>query len=358
MPAIRIFFVTVSAALCLAALPGFAGSSDAINGNDIILGIKGGYSMFAGYYTGTFRGSYSVGSSLAYGNPSTVKYLMGEIDFSFSRYAMKESSHSYFSSYSVNCGPLLYFPAARNFHIYAGAAGQISYLYLHASKSNTNKKTVKPGVLAKAGVFFPIRWGLRLRLGAEYSYLSLSGKPLHTMNFIGGAAYNFNPAERVSDDTAVIDPGSRVDLYLSRGDRELRTGNVAEAKSNFTRALGIDPRNREAREKLEEITNAERDFEKAKELIGSKQFFDALPLLESSSKCLPEAAAERDRLRRELSGEIAALEKSGIELYEKGDYRGCITVMKRLLQIDPRNRIGVIYLPRAVKRQEALERLR
>lgn len=359
MDIIRIAISMILTALILCAEPALAASSDAKStGHDIILGVKAGYSMFAGYYAGTFRGSYIVGATLAYGNPVSVKYLMGEIDFSFSRYAMKESGNSYFTSYSVNCGPLVNFPVARNFQIYIGAAGQVSYLNLYASKYNRNRTSFKPGALVKAGFFFPIRWGLRVRLGSEYTYQSLSGRPLHSLNFIAGLAYNFNPTERVSDDSDTMESGTRVDLFLSRGDRALRAGNIAEAKSLFTRALGVDPRNREALEKLEEIRKAENDFTRAKKLIEAKQFYVALPLLESSSKLLPEAAAERDRLRRELSGEITALEKSGIESYEKGDYRGCIVTMKRLLQIDPQNRVGVIYLPRAMKRQEALERLR
>ena len=326
--------------------------------DDIILGVKGGYSLFEGYYKSRFSGSYCAGLSALYSRPALIKYLMAEMEIAYSRYPLKESKSSYLWLLSVNLGPLFYWPVISHFQVYAGVSGQGSYVFLHTSRFDRNEKAFKPGLLAKAGAFFPIRLGFRIRAGAEYSLHYLSNKPLHGFNFIGGVYYNFNPAELVAAPERIVDASAQIDWYLTLGNKALQKGDVEEAKAGFSRVLAIDPNNGEAREKLDGIRSAESDYARAQKLIEAKQYYDALPLLESAGKYLVLARTDRDKLRKEMAGEIALLEKKGIELYEKGDYRSCSAVMKRLLLIDPNNRTGLIYLPRALKRQEALERLR
>jgi hypothetical protein len=54
---------------------------------------------------------------------------------------------------------------------------------------------------------------------------------------------------------------------------------------------------------------------------------------------------------------VAPWEKEGIKLYDNRQYRDCITVMERILLVDPENKNANIYLPRAVKRNRAIESL-
>jgi tetratricopeptide (TPR) repeat protein len=309
--------------------------------DDIILGVQGGYSIFQGHYKSMFIGSYSLGISALYAKPFLVKYLAGEIEFAYARYPVKEGGGSFMQMWSVNIG-------------------QCSYLYLHTSRYDRNEKSIKPGLLVKAGAFFPIKLGVKLRIGVEYTLHYLSDIPLHALNFIGGVYYNFNPSERFPAPVKTMDTASQAAWFLTLGDQALQKGDVQEAKANYARILTIDPNNGEAREKLDDIRSAESDYAKAGKLIEEKQYYEALPLLERAGKYLPSARQDQERVRNILaeSGEIALLEQKGIELYEKGDYRGCIAVMRRLLLVDPGNRTGLIYLPRAIKRQEALERLR
>jgi tetratricopeptide (TPR) repeat protein len=350
---ITAFYLFLSAGISFAEGQGTGSNSD------IILGVKGGYSMFEGYYKNRFSGSYCLGISTMYSNPAIVKYLMGELELAFSKYKVNESSNSYFFILSGNLGPLFNYPVHPHVQIYTGVSAQGSYLFLHASRSRKNTSSFKPGLLAKAGFFFPVQMGFRIRAGAEYSLHYLSGKPLHGLNFIGGVSYNFNPAERISTPEVIGgDRGENIELYLILGNRALQRGHVDEAKANFSKALALDRSNKEALEKLDAISSAETEFGQARKFIEDKQYFDALPLLESAGRYLISARKERERLRAELAGEIAVLEKRGILLYERGDYRGCISIMKNLLLVDPHNRTAAIYLPRAVKRQEALERLR
>lgn len=325
---------------------------------DIIIGAKAGYSMIAGYYSKWFPGSYTVGATLSYGNQGIVKYLMGEMDVYYSRYPMKESAHSYLETVSIAAGPLFYYPIIPHFQMYIGASAMGSYVHLFTSRFDQNEVSLKPGLLAKAGFFFPIKMGFRIRAGAEYTLQYLSGKPLHGINFIGGLSYNFNPEESATVSVPTGDSTVTVDWYLTLADNALRKGNIDEAKDNYSKALILDRTNTEARDHLAGIKKAEEDYARAVKLAGDKRYYDALALLDSAGKYMPAAREDQEKIRKRLTMDIALLEKQGIELYEKGDYRGCINIMNRLLLIDPKNRIGLIYLPRAVKRQGALERLR
>ncbi|HNW29992.1 MAG TPA: hypothetical protein PKN50_16050 [Spirochaetota bacterium] len=325
---------------------------------DIIIGAKAGYSLIEGYYKNRFRGSYTAGGTFSYGNRGIVPYLMGEMDLFYSRYPMKESDRSYLETVSLAAGPLFYYPIVPHFQAYLGASAMGSYVHLFASRSHKNVKSLKPGLLAKAGFFFPIKSGFMIRAGAEYSLQYLSGKPLHGVNFIGGISYNFNPEEEVTGVVPAGDTAARIDWYLTLAGNALRKGKTDEAKDNYAKALALDSTNREARDQLAGIKKAEGDYETGMKLAKDKRYYEALPVLDSAGKYLPAAREEQEKIRKHLSADTALLEKQGIELYEKGDYRGCINVMNRLLLIDPKNRVGLIYLPRAVKRQGALERLR
>jgi hypothetical protein len=360
IPAIALLFIIVMGL----DLPGFAQNRKASTG-DIILGAGAGYTRYEGYYRGRFGGTYIVGASLLYGNTDIVKYLLGEFDINYARYPVKDSPGSYMHAVSVNLGPVFSYPVVPHFHIYTGLSAEGTYLNLHTSVTSLhspltdkNLKTLKPGLMARAGFFFPIRRGFRMRLGAEYSLLYLSGKPLQGLRFTGGLLYNFNIEERAGDAVAMEDPAVRIEWYLALAEKALRKGDAEGAVAHYQKMLALDRNNREAQEKLNEIKKASADYTLARRLAGENRYYEALPLLESAGKILAPAREEQEKIRKQLAGEAAALEKKGIALYEKGDYRGCITIMNRLLLIDPNNRTGLIYLPRAVKRHEALERLR
>jgi tetratricopeptide (TPR) repeat protein len=326
---------------------------------DIIIGLGAGYSIIQGQYAKSLSNSYRVGGSFMYGNSGIVKYLMGELEIAYARYPMKQSDRSFLQSASVSIGPVVCFPAATWLQLYTGASFRGSYLHLHTDKTDRNVKSIKPGFEAKAGFFFPVGRGFRLRVGADYTLEYLSGKPLHGVNVTGGLSFNFNPAEMTGGTVpGAGDPTERIDWYLSRADRALADGRTEEAKKHYASVLAIDRNNAAALEKVAAIKKAESDYSRAMKLSGEKRYLAALPLLADAGVYLDQARTEEKNIRKLIAGEIGPLEKQGISLYESGDYRGCIAVMKRLLLIDPKNRTGLIYLPRAQKRQEAMERLK
>lgn len=340
-------------------IPGIADSKEPIKSvpGDIILGIGAGYSIIQGHYAGSLKDSYRVGGSLLYGNSIIVRYLMGELDITYARYPMKQSRSSFLESVSISAGPVAYYPAAPWLQPYIGASARGSYLHLYTDKTGRNVKSIKPGFMAKAGFFFPVGSGFRLRLGFDYTMEFLSGKALHGLTLTGGLAYNFNPVEKAVGMLPVGPEGS-IDWYLSRADKALNAGDTEKAKDYLSKVISLDRNNAAAQEKIAAIRKAESDYARAVKLSGEKRYYEALPYLDEAGACLGAARVEEEKIRKLLSGEIGTLEKEGVRLYESGDYRGCVVVMKRLLLINPKNRTGLIYLPRAQKRQEALEKLR
>jgi tetratricopeptide (TPR) repeat protein len=279
---------------------------------------------------------------------------MGEFDFTYARYRLIESKNSYMYSLSIHLLPLVYYPFTTFFHIYAGVGAKGSYLFLYTNQYDKESKTFKPGLVAKAGFFFPIRWSLRFRIGVEYSFFQLSGKPFHGFDFHGGVSYNFNPSVRLSGP----DRTDRINLYYNRGVRDFEEGKFKSARENFVKVLTIDPGHRETLEKLDLLGKVVSDYERARSHVSAKRYYRAIPLLERAARYIKAAKEDLVKVRQRLVGEIPSLEKRGISLYERKDYKNCIGVMKRLLLIDPNNRVASIYLPRARKRYEALQKLK
>ena len=238
---------------------------------DFIVGIGAGYSNIQGHYAGSLSGSYRVGGFLMYGNSGIVKYLMGELDVAYSRYTMKQSGSSFLESVSISAGPVAYYPAAPWLQPYIGVSARGSYLHLYTDTTNRNVQSLKPGFLAKAGFFFPVGRGFRLRLGFDYTLEYLSGKALHGLNVSGGLAYNFNPLER-SGGALPVGPEGSIDWYLSRAERALDAGNTQEAKAYYARVLALDRTNAIALEKTAAIRKAENDYARAVQLSGEKRY--------------------------------------------------------------------------------------
>ena len=324
---------------------------------DVIISADAGYTIPAGYYRDYLKGTYRVNLSALYGNPSILKLFMFEAGASYARYPLKAGSSSYLQEGSMCLGPLVSYRIAGHIQLYMGPSLSLSYLHLHASRYNTNERSFKPGFLARAGLFFPLALGVRLRADFSYRIHYLSGKPFHECSFTGGVGYNFNPDERSRDDASHV-PATKAAWHLAAAEKAMKEGDIDKAKEEYRKALSIEPSNDEARIRLDVIEKAESDFAHSRSLLNDKHFFEAIPLLEGAAGLLPDARRELASVRTRLSGEIPLLEKKGVELYEKGEYATCVDTLRRLLLIDPNNRTAQIYLPRAQKRIEAMERLR
>lgn len=323
-------------------------------GGDVIFGVRGGYSLAMGYYENLLSSSYYVGLHVI---PYVHRFVLLELDAYYSSYPLHQVRSGSIHSLSMSIGPLFYYQLVPALELYAGVALKGNYFHLSLDGGIADEDTYKPGVIVKGGFFIPLKWGVRARIGAEYSYNRLSDKDFHVMNIYGGISYNVPAYRRTRTVQTRENAADKVGRELTLGHDAQKSGDMALAKEHFKRALAIDRGNGEAKQSLQAIADAETQLDEGRHALGSGDDTRALSLLAKAAPVIPAAATELAMLREKLSAEIPELEKKGIALYEQKQYKECIGVFERLLLIDPENRTGNLYLPRARIRNEALRKL-
>ncbi len=323
----------------------------------IMLGFKGGYSQLAGYYADQMRGAAMLGVSAI---PYSFRFILLEADFAYGSHALKESGRSYLSVSTIGAGPLAYYSVFRFLELYAGVSFTFTFFHLKASALNREENAANPGFMVKAGIFIPLKWGVGARVGFEYLHTYISGRPFLALNYYAGVTYNFGhllfPDREDRDDSART--LVRIDSLYRKGLDEMDRGDLGSARDAFREVLSLDSGHRESKRLFDLINEKEEVYRNAGEFLDQKQYYRAIPLLEDAGTLLPEANSRLADVRGMLSAEVPAMEKEGIDAYEKKDYEKCITVMQRLKLINPGNGVMRIYLPRALRRYEALQKLK
>lgn len=345
--------MALSAALWAAPLPLVARDGFP----DIILGFKAGYSQVVGPYAGDMEGAPNLG---VFAIPYEYRFIMAEADFTYASFSLKESGDSYLSAATFGLGPLFTYSPLRFFDLYAGISFTMSYLYLRTATLRRVERAYNPGFMLKGGGFVPVRWGLGFRVGVEYLYTYISGKPFQCLNYYAAVTYNFGYLMRPAEGEPAGDPRSllRIQRLYREGSESLEGGDVPAAKERLKEVLSLDPGHAGARRLSELIAGKEETLRGAEELLEQKQYFRAIPMLEDAGSHLPAARSRLEEVRSLLSTEVPAMEKEGIDAYEKKEYDKCINLMQRIRLIDPANRVVPIYLPRAQRRREALQLLK
>lgn len=338
----------VVSGLCCAALllPRYAYPDEMRN--DIAIGVKGGYSHVSGHY-----GDYLNGSAVGglYILPYIGSFYMIEVDLHYAQYGLKNESGSALNTTVGGIGPLFYVQPFSFLQVYIGASITGNYFYLNANRLQDEQETLKAGYAGKAGFIFLVSDRIAFRAGCEYSQTFQSGSPFTSVQYFGAASYGalFWHAPSTAREA---------DEYFVKGEQDFKRGRFDAAKRNFTKALAADGAHRESKRFLERIAQIEGQLALARDLISKKRPFEAIPVLERIADVAPEARDELQKIRSQLTSMVASLERTGIAAYEREDYRACIAAMQTLILIDPKNATAAIYLPRARKRLEALERLR
>ncbi len=316
-----------------------------------------GYGPVFGYYDAYL----SPGMSAGFGALRPVTLfgvpLVAEGEFLFSRYPMRESSASSLDVYSLRGGLLYLRYLYRFFNPYAGVLYQESLVHFSADRTGGNDTALKPGAVIKAGFFSCFSYGFGSRIGVEYGIMPISDRAFGALTFT--AAVTFNYAAFAGGSAGGLHAVyANVERLMQQARTDLREKNAAAAKDSLRRVLALDGAHAEAQEGLKRIEDAEKYHERALSLSAKNQHYDAIVLFEQSSPVIIESERELARLRGLLAYEVPALEKSGVALYEKNEYGRCIAVMRKILLVDPENRTAKIYLPRAERRLQAIERLK
>lgn len=321
----------------------------------------GGYSYLYGYFSSQLNDGYKTGFNLFGPFPSVKKYLVLNGGFCMNRWALINSSNSSLSTYSVRAGGILYYPFTRYFKPYAGVSFSGSVVHLETENLGMNESSYKPGVVFKTGFYGPSYSFFGTKIGVEQEYMEVSNEILKPVNITISLFMNFNAfagSERKSGIEKQFSRKMKINDLFQSGIKELESGNSAEAKKYFLDVLEIDSDHAGAAGYLKRIKDYESAYITADKLASNGQYFKAIPILNELRPFMKKAGIMLVQIRKKLSGSIPRLEKTGIEAYEKRDYQLCISQMKKILLIDPENRIADIYLPRSIKRKNALERLK
>jgi len=188
---------------------------------------------------------------------------------------------------------------------------------------------------------------------SDYSASSLSGKLFSAYTQSAGFTYRIG----MPDSPPKIVEEKKPDYY-GDGMHSLSQGDIVHARELFLLVDRNDPAYLNAHNLVVDIDSSLRAYEEGKRLISENKKAEAIPFLEKASPRIVGAGNILESIRFELRKEIPALEKNGIAAYDSNDYARCISIMKRIILIDPNNQTAKTYLPRAEKRDEALRKLK
>jgi hypothetical protein len=324
-----------------------------INGNSLILGITGGRTDVLGYYKDKLSSGYNFGIFFDYPFFNS-RFLYLDRDLSYTKLSLKGTSLSSLSNYSFGLGPVIHIPVSTRLKPYAGIMANVNYLELTAVKTHKEEKTFKIGAAAKAGFTVQQYKNFAVNFGAKYSFNELSGKDSQNITYYAGISYfySFIPPEKAEENVKQIE----INEYYESGLKHFNMGDGLKAREYFNKVTLFDSHYKEVENYLEIIRINEVNYNKSLDLIAGYKLFEALPLLIDSEKYLVSAFEKLREIRRLLSKEENELVKNGIEAYNKEDYEKCIFYMKRVQQINPLNDTANLYLPRALKRYDALKK--
>ncbi len=322
--------------------------------HSIIFGIAGGRTDVLGHYKDEFKSGYSLSIFFDYPFYDSRLLYIGS-DLSYTKLSLKEASLSSLSGYSFGIGPIVHVPAGMRLKPYAGITANVNYLELTAVKTRKEEKTFKISAAAKAGFTVQQYKNFSINFGLKYSLSELSGKDFQNLTYYAGVSYfyGFIPREKAERSLKQIETDENYELGL----KYFKIGDGLKAKEYFNKVSASNDHYKEVGNYLSIIKSNEENYDKAVKFIAVNKPYDALPLLIESEKYLVSALEKLRELRVILSKEEKVLVKNGIDAYNKEDYERCIFYMKRAQQINPLNETANLYLPRAIKRYDALKKI-
>jgi hypothetical protein len=322
--------------------------------DSVILGITGGKTDVQGYYKDKLASGYNFGIFIDYPFFNN-RNLSLESDLSYTELSLKKSALSKLDFYRFGLGPVLYIPDRMGFSLFTGLSANINYLELSTVETRNKEKTIKTGAAAKAGLNIPVFQNFSANIGIKYSINELSGKAFQYVTYFGGISYSYNFVTREKAERNIKQ--IEIDEYYESGLKHFKIGDGLKAKEYFNKVISKDSHYKDVENYLKIIKINEENFDKAVKLILENKPFEALPLLVESEKYLIEAFEKLRKIRLLLLKEENDLVKKGIDSYNKDDYESCIFFMKRVQLINPGNESVNLYLPRAIKRYDALKKI-
>jgi len=334
-----------------------AGFGEAIQKGDMLFTPRAGYSNVRGIYEEQLKDGHVAGLSFRY-LVHDIVFLGAGVDYS--SWKLRYSEESSMRSYGLYGGGGLmkgvsFFSYTA--YPYGGLFYKESFLRLETDRLGENKRTYKPGALLRAGIEFPVVDMVSVQLAGDYSILKLSDRSFTTTRLTLGVTFNPGAFSRWRETKRELDE-EKLEMFMTRGINQFAAGEIDSAKRNFSMVLSLDKDHQEAEGYMRQISQIKSTYQRAKDLASEEHYYQAITLLNSIKGNHNDAAVLIKNIREKVADVVPGLVEEGIAAYRQKNYEKCITIMDRVLVFDPENRMARIYYTRALKRKEALEKLR
>lgn len=321
---------------------------------DITLTAYAGPSYPAGFYSDYLETGYIYGISAFYNLPflNSNTYLLGGT--SYSSYEMQVNSSSTLSMADIYAGGMFTYPLFSYIFINTGFKVRGIYSMLDTANTGLSETAFKPGYSLFAGGMTYLGRGIGLFVNAEYRVTEFSSEKFESASVMGGITYNFEDYR--ADIESRLNADRKISLF-DQGINEFRRKNFEEAKKLFSELYRMDSKYPGLDYYMQRVEEIETNYKTAEQYIAQKNYLKAIPQLDSCSPYIKDCELKLLQQRKNLMPNVPAWEKEAISLYDNREYRECIIIMERILLVDPENKNANIYLPRAVKRNRAIESL-
>jgi tetratricopeptide (TPR) repeat protein len=316
--------------------------------------ISVGPSYIDGFYDDYINHGISARFNTYYNSPlfSGNTYFKGAL--SYSDYGLKSNSDSDLKQADIIGGAGLFFTLFPYFDLLAGVDLHGIYSNLNTANTERNEKTFKPGISFNTGAMTYLGRGLGLSILADYRRTYLSQERLSTLTLTAGLTYNYNAYINEQEQS------SRAEKKLTmfnQGLADFKKKNFNDAKSLLHGLYKMDKNYPGLDYYMKRIEEIEYSQTSADALIEQQNYLKAIPHLEGCSAYIKDCELKLLSQRKNLKVNIPSWESEGVKFYDSKNYKGCIELMERILLVDPENQSANIYLPRAIKRQKAIESL-
>jgi tetratricopeptide (TPR) repeat protein len=326
----------------------------------IIVEASGGYSLLNGFYENKLESSpaFFLKTSKDIIYPFFIQGI-----FSYSSYNFKESSGSYISRYSFYLGPVVRYGIYGPLLFTGGLYVTESLFTIKASHLYYTDRTYKTGFAASAGIVYSLTREIIAEAGVLLAQTELSGEPFRDINYFGSIGYSFNfyssaYRKKFQETRKALSEIEKIEGLYNSGVLSYNEGNINEAEIYFKKILDLKDEYRDTAEYINTIGEIKRDMETANKLSKEKKKVQAIPFLSKWEKQVPAAKEKLEKLRRELAPEALKLETGGIQAFDKKNYRESIRLLSRVLLIDPENKKARLYLNRARRYLDTIEKFR
>ncbi len=316
--------------------------------------ISGGPSYIDGFYEEYFDNGFTARFNTYYNFPLFTGNTYFKGGLSYSGYDLLSNSNSTIKQFDLLGGAGLFYSLFSYMDLMGGIDIHGIYSRLNTENTERNEQTVKPGISFNAGAMTYLGRGLGLCILADYRITKLSEEKLSSVNLTAGLTYNYNA---YTNEIVRNTKAEKKLTMFNQGLAEFKKKNFNDAKSLLHELYSIDKNYPGLDYYMKRIEEIEQNLATADALIEQQNYLKAIPHLEGCSAYIKDCELKLLNQRKTLKVNIQTWETEGIELYDNKNYKGCVDLMEKILLVDPENQNANIYLPRAIKRQKAIESL-